>query len=57
MAKTLILLNDPPYGAERSYNGLRVGGTLSRRDGEEIRIFLMGDASACAKRGQKVPKG
>jgi hypothetical protein len=22
---TLIILNDPPYGTERSYNGLRLG--------------------------------
>jgi hypothetical protein len=22
--KTLVILNDPPYGAERSYNGLRL---------------------------------
>jgi sulfur relay (sulfurtransferase) complex TusBCD TusD component (DsrE family) len=24
MARTLIVLNDPPYGTERSYNGLRL---------------------------------
>lgn len=57
MSKTLIILNDPPYGTERSYNGLRVAGSLSKRDGEELRIFLMGDAASCATRGQKVPQG
>ena len=57
MAKTLLILNDPPYGTERSYNGLRVAGALAKRDGEEVRVFLIGDASACAKRGQKVPQG
>ena len=57
MSNTLIILNDPPYGTERSYNGLRLAGWLSRRDGVEVRVFLMGDAAACAKRGQKVPKG
>lgn len=57
MSTTLIILNDPPYGTERSYNGLRVAGNLSKREGEELRIFLMGDAAACAKRGQKVPQG
>jgi sulfur relay (sulfurtransferase) complex TusBCD TusD component (DsrE family) len=26
MAKTLLILNDPPYGTERSYNALRLAG-------------------------------
>jgi len=57
MAKTLVILNDPPYGTERSYNGLRVAISLLKMQGEEVRVFLMGDATACAKRGQKVPQG
>lgn len=57
MAKTLFILNDPPYGTERSYNGLRLAGSLAKRDGEEVRTFLMGDAASCAKAGQKVPQG
>jgi uncharacterized protein involved in oxidation of intracellular sulfur len=55
--KTLIILNDPPYGTERSYNGLRLAGALAKREGEAVRVFLMGDAAACAKDGQKVPQG
>ncbi len=55
--KTLLILNDPPYGTERSYNGLRLAGALAKRDGEAVRVFLMGDAAACAKGGQKVPQG
>lgn len=55
--KTLLILNDPPYGSERSYNGLRLAGSLARREGEEVRVFLMGDAAACARSGQKVPSG
>jgi uncharacterized protein involved in oxidation of intracellular sulfur len=55
--KTLIILNAPPYGTERSYNGLRLAASIARKDGEEVRIFLMGDAAACAKTGQKVPTG
>ena len=54
--KTLLILNDPPYGSERSYNGLRLAGALAKR-GEEVRVFLMGDAAACAKTGQVVPQG
>ena len=55
--KTLFILNDAPYGTERSYNGLRLAGALSRAEGEEVKLFLMGDAASCAKRGQKVPEG
>lgn len=57
MAKTLFILNDAPYGTERSYNALRLAGSLSKREGEEVKIFLIGDASACAKAHQKVPQG
>ena len=55
--KTLVIVNDPPYGSERSYNGLRLAGSIARKEGEEVRVFLMGDAAACAKSGQKVPTG
>lgn len=57
MAKTLFILNDPPYGTERSYNALRLAGAVSRRAGEEVKVFLIGDAASCAKSGQKVPQG
>jgi uncharacterized protein involved in oxidation of intracellular sulfur len=57
MAKTLFILNEQPYGGERSYNGLRLAITLIKTQTEEVRMFLMGDAAACAKRGQKVPQG
>lgn len=57
MASTLFILNDPPYGSERSYNGLRLARSLARRDDEQVRVFLMGDAASCAKNGQKVPQG
>ncbi|MGA8296682.1 MAG: DsrE family protein [Acidimicrobiales bacterium] len=55
--KVLLVLNDPAYGTERSYNGLRVAGALSKREGNEVRVFLMGDAVTCAMAGQKVPDG
>jgi uncharacterized protein involved in oxidation of intracellular sulfur len=57
MPKTLFILNDPPYGTERSYNALRLAGSLSKREGEETKVFLMGDAASCAKKNQKVPQG
>lgn len=57
MSRNLFILNDPPYGTERTYNGLRLAGALSKRDGEELRVFLIGDAASAAKRGQHVPNG
>ncbi len=55
--KTLFVLNDPPYGTERSYNALRLAGSLCKAEGQEVRLFLIGDAASCAKSGQKVPEG
>jgi uncharacterized protein involved in oxidation of intracellular sulfur len=57
MTRTLFILNEGPYGTERSYNALRLAGALSSKEGEEVRVFLMGDAAACGKSGQKVPQG
>jgi uncharacterized protein involved in oxidation of intracellular sulfur len=57
MPKTLFVVNDPPYGTERSYNALRLAAALARRGGEEVKVFLMGDAASCARRDQKVPQG
>lgn len=56
--KTLIILNDPPYGTERSYNGLRLAKSLIKHDpSAELTVFLMADAVACAKRNQRTPSG
>jgi uncharacterized protein involved in oxidation of intracellular sulfur len=55
--KVLVILNDPPYGTERSYNALRLASALSKREGEHVKIFLIGDAASCAKAHQKVPQG
>jgi hypothetical protein len=32
--KTLLILNDAPYGSERTYNGARLAGALARQDVE-----------------------
>ncbi|MBI2289288.1 MAG: DsrE family protein, partial [Betaproteobacteria bacterium] len=47
--KTLFILNDAPYGSERSYNALRLARALSKAGGDEVKVFLIGDAAACAK--------
>ncbi|ECF2517849.1 hypothetical protein E1920_17500 [Salmonella enterica subsp. enterica serovar Agona] len=53
--KFLIIINDPPYGTERMYNGLRLAGTLVKE--HEVTVFLMADAVLGAKSGQKTPDG
>lgn len=53
---TLIILNDPPYGSARSYNGLRLAKALTGQDGR-VCLFLLADAVVCANRGQKVADG
>jgi uncharacterized protein involved in oxidation of intracellular sulfur len=55
--KLLIVLNDPPYGTERSYNALRLARSLVAKEGTELRLFLLGDATGCAVSGQKTPDG
>ena len=55
--KTLVILNDPAYGTERSYNGLRLAHSLVKRDSEQVRVFLLADAVTCALAGQQTPNG
>lgn len=55
--KTLFILNEPAYGNERSYNGLRLALSLCKTEGQEVRVFLMGDAVTCAKTPQTTPDG
>jgi uncharacterized protein involved in oxidation of intracellular sulfur len=53
----LVIVNDQPYGSERPYNAMRLAGALSKREGVEVRVFLLGDAVACAVAGQQLPDG
>ncbi|MDP2324779.1 MAG: DsrE family protein [Gammaproteobacteria bacterium] len=56
--KILFILNDAPYGTERTYNGLRLALALAKTDpSAEVTVFLMADAVAAAKKGQKTPEG
>lgn len=57
MATTLFILNQAPYGDERAYNALRLAAAIAGKEGQQVRLFLMADAVACAKSGQKVPEG
>jgi uncharacterized protein involved in oxidation of intracellular sulfur len=55
--KILTILNDAPYGTERSYNGLRLAMSLCKLEDTELTVFLMADAVACGRTGQKTPEG
>jgi len=46
--RTLFILNDTPYGTERSHNALRLAGSLARQPDAEVRVFLIGDGAICA---------
>lgn len=54
----LLILNDPPYGTERCYNGLRLALALAKSEPKpSVTVFLMADAIVAAKTGQKTPDG
>ena len=56
--KVVLILNDPPYGSERGYNGLRLAYSLSNVAPEtKVTVFLMSDSVLCAKAGQRPPEG
>jgi uncharacterized protein involved in oxidation of intracellular sulfur len=57
MASVLFVLNEGPYGSEKSYSALRHALAVAQQDGTEVKVFLMADATACAVADQRVPEG
>lgn len=56
--KILFILNEAPYGSEKTYNALRLAMALQKdQPGTEIRIFLMADAVTAAISAQGTPQG
>ncbi len=56
--KTLIIINDGPYGTEKAYNALRIANQLNKDFPEkEVIIFLMADGVNCAIPNQSTPNG
>ena len=54
----LIIIHDPPYGSERSYQALRLAdGLLQIEEDLELTVYLTADAVLCAKKGQQPPDG
>lgn len=54
---TLFILNEAPYGSERTYNGLRLARSLLKTGQTQVRVFLIGDGASAAHGGQNVPQG
>jgi len=58
MVNLLIIVNDAPYGTEKAWNALRLANACcSSSINMYVRVFLMGDSVAVAKKGQNLPEG
>lgn len=56
--KILFILNEAPYGSEKTYNALRLGMALQKdQPGAEVLVFLMADAVTAALPAQSTPQG
>ncbi|MFA6026614.1 MAG: DsrE family protein [Ignavibacteriaceae bacterium] len=56
--KYLFIINDAPYGTEKTYNAFRLAMQIQKDFPEnEVRIFLMADAATCALSNQNTPNG
>ena len=56
--KTLIIINDAPYGTEKAYNALRLAMQIQKDYVlSELAVFLMADAVTCALPNQNTPNG
>ena len=56
--KILFILNEAPYGSEKTYNALRLAMALQKdQPGTEALVFLMADAVTAALPAQATPQG
>lgn len=56
--KILFILDEAPYGSEKTYNALRLAMALQKdQPGAEVLVFLMADAVASALPAQATPQG
>jgi uncharacterized protein involved in oxidation of intracellular sulfur len=57
MFSVLLIINAAGYGNESAYDALRLARALLDKPETKVRVFLLGDAVICAKKGQKTPDG
>lgn len=56
--KVLFILNDAPYGSEKTYNALRLAMALQKdHSGTEVYLFAMADAVTAVLPAQGTPQG
>jgi len=56
--KILFILNEAPYGSEKTYNALRLAMALQKDQPDtEVIVFLMADAVTSALPAQTTPQG
>lgn len=56
--KTLIIINDAPYGSEKAFNALRISNQLNKDyPDNQVVLFLMADGVNCAIPNQNTPNG
>jgi uncharacterized protein involved in oxidation of intracellular sulfur len=56
--KILFILNEAPYGSEKTYNALRIVMALQKdQPSIEVFVFLMADAVTAALPAQNTPQG
>ena len=54
----MVILNDAPYGLERTFQGLRMADAMLKLEEDlELTLYLSNDAVLCAKTGQVTPDG
>ncbi len=53
----LMIINGSAYGLDSTFNAIRLAGSLSKREGVELTVFLMGDGVTAAMSGQKTADG
>ncbi len=58
MVSLTIIANDAPYGSEKTWNALRLAkASILNEVNMAVRVFLMGDSVASAKKGQITLEG
>ena len=55
--KALMIINGSAYGLDSTYNAVRLAVSMSKREGVEVTVFLMGDGVTVAMANQKTPDG
>jgi uncharacterized protein involved in oxidation of intracellular sulfur len=56
--KSLIIINDAPYGTEKAYNALRLAMSIQKEGNDaQVDVFLMADAVGCGLPNQNTPQG